>query len=74
MFVEIASVLLSLSIGGKIKHGVWLEAQHGGLCAHRSPEKPGMLSLQACLFNGKDVENKTKAKIKYKIKQKLLFH
>jgi hypothetical protein len=31
-----------------------LGAQQEGSCAHRSLEKPGMLSTQDCLSNGKD--------------------
>ena len=31
-----------------------LGAEHEDLCTHRSPEKPGMLSTQDCLSNGKD--------------------
>jgi hypothetical protein len=38
-----------------------LGAQYKRYCAHRSPEKPVMLSTQDCLSNGKDEKkNKTK--------------
>lgn len=42
------------------KQRVGVGAQHKGTCTHRSPKKPGMLSPQDCLSNGKDVKKKHK--------------
>lgn len=39
-----------------------LVAQLKDLCAHSSPEKPGMTTTQDALSNGKDVNKQTQTK------------
>lgn len=58
-YLDTMSIPLSKHQWSKKVTSNMLVAQLKGLCAHRSPEKPGMSCTQDALSNGKDVNKQT---------------